>query len=554
MSVAPELQREREHLARARAELARMREQTLSLEAHGGDRVSSEFLAATLHRRAQSLVDDPTSTLFFGRIDRSPTAVAGAPTPPAHRPPLRSAGTSAAGTWPTTAGDPVVIDWRAEVSRAFYRAIAHRRRWASGCAAGSASTAGTLTAYEDEHLDRPGRGDRGERHPGQRDRAPARGADARHRRDHPARAGRRSSAPTSTDDHLRAGRARHRQDGGRAAPRGVAALRVPRAAGPRRRPGRSARTGRSSTTSAPCCRPSARSRCATRPSRSCWPACRSAASTARKPLCSRATRAWPRCCTGPCGRTSAAPPSRSSCRAARTAGGSRPTRWPTSSRSCAPVASATRPRARCCRTGSPTRCSCGWSGRATPPTTGCRTPWRARPWSDATPATVWPALDPRTVLFGLLGDHDALARAADGLLDDDEQRLLRWSSAPQEPRRRTVVGGRRGAAGRDPRPPRAHAQPRPRGARRGAGPLTDAAACGRPALLDRLGDGARRHRPGHDAVGDRLLGVLVASPGQGRRTHRDPRPRFPRAGHGHRVRRAAAAGHGSRPRRPRLRP
>ena len=38
MSVAPELQRERDHLARARAELARMREQTLSLEAHGGDR------------------------------------------------------------------------------------------------------------------------------------------------------------------------------------------------------------------------------------------------------------------------------------------------------------------------------------------------------------------------------------------------------------------------------------------------------------------------------------------------------------------------------------
>src|SRR3954466_14032476 len=70
MSVAPELQREREHPARARAELARMREQTLSLEAHGGDRVSSEFLATTLHRRAQSLVDDPTSTLFFCRIDR----------------------------------------------------------------------------------------------------------------------------------------------------------------------------------------------------------------------------------------------------------------------------------------------------------------------------------------------------------------------------------------------------------------------------------------------------------------------------------------------------
>lgn len=69
VSVAPELQRERDYLAMARAELARMRKQTLSLEAHGGDRIFSELLAATLHRRAQSLVDDPTSSLFFGRID-----------------------------------------------------------------------------------------------------------------------------------------------------------------------------------------------------------------------------------------------------------------------------------------------------------------------------------------------------------------------------------------------------------------------------------------------------------------------------------------------------
>lgn len=35
----------------------------------GGDKVSTEFLALTLHRRVQSLADDPTSTLFFGRLD-----------------------------------------------------------------------------------------------------------------------------------------------------------------------------------------------------------------------------------------------------------------------------------------------------------------------------------------------------------------------------------------------------------------------------------------------------------------------------------------------------
>jgi DNA helicase IV len=153
MSVAPELQREQDHLARARAELARMREQTLSLEAHGGDRVSSEFLASTLTRRAQSLVDDPTSTLFFGRIDRSAAADGRGGASP-HTPAVER--------WyigrrhvADAAGDPVVIDWRAEVSTAFYRAsrtapmgVRLRRRFGvdRGC----------LTAYEDEHLTDPG--------------------------------------------------------------------------------------------------------------------------------------------------------------------------------------------------------------------------------------------------------------------------------------------------------------------------------------------------------------------------------------------------------------
>jgi DNA helicase IV len=155
MSVAPELQRERDHLARARAELARMREQTLSLEAHGGDRVSSEFLATTLHRRAQSLVDDPTSTLFFGRIDRCvDTAVTGAD-PAAASPGSTERWYIGRRHVADAAGDPVVIDWRAEVSTAFYRAsrtapmgVRLRRRFGID--------RGTLTAYEDEHLTDPG--------------------------------------------------------------------------------------------------------------------------------------------------------------------------------------------------------------------------------------------------------------------------------------------------------------------------------------------------------------------------------------------------------------
>lgn len=141
----PTLEAEQAHLARARTELTRMRERTLSLRVQGGDPVSSQYLAATLWRRAASLVDDPTSTLFFGRID---VAAAGGDE-----------------RWyvgrrhvADEDGDPVVIDWRAEVSRAFYRAsratplgVRLRRRFGIDH--------GQVTAYEDEHLGDPDEGE-----------------------------------------------------------------------------------------------------------------------------------------------------------------------------------------------------------------------------------------------------------------------------------------------------------------------------------------------------------------------------------------------------------
>ena len=128
---------EQRYLARARTDLARMRARTLSLRAQGGDPVSNEYVAAALWRRAAALVDDPSSTLFFGRIDLDG--------PPAER-------------WyvgrrhvADDDGEPVVIDWRAEVSRAFYRAsraepmgVRLRRRFGIDH--------GAITAYEDEHL------------------------------------------------------------------------------------------------------------------------------------------------------------------------------------------------------------------------------------------------------------------------------------------------------------------------------------------------------------------------------------------------------------------
>jgi len=145
-SVAHELKRERDYLAVARAELARMRAQTMSLEAHAGDRISSEFLAATLYRRAQSLIDDPTSSLFFGRIDQQRSD---SPEPERWYIGRRHVADSH--------GDPVVVDWRADVSTAFYRAsraepmgVSLRRRFGID--------RGQLTAYEDERLDVDGDG------------------------------------------------------------------------------------------------------------------------------------------------------------------------------------------------------------------------------------------------------------------------------------------------------------------------------------------------------------------------------------------------------------
>ncbi|WP_432572316.1 HelD family protein [Kineococcus sp. SYSU DK005] len=129
---------EQQHLDRARAELTRMREHTLSLTAASGDPVSDAHVALALHRRAASLLDDPGTALFFGRTD------------------LDSGEVLHIGRRHVTdaAGDPVVVDWRADVSRGFYRAsraerggVRLRRRFGV--------EHGRLTAYEDEHLTDP---------------------------------------------------------------------------------------------------------------------------------------------------------------------------------------------------------------------------------------------------------------------------------------------------------------------------------------------------------------------------------------------------------------
>ena len=103
---------------------------------YGVDELASQSLGRLRAERLASLTADPDAPPFFGRIDRADEIF--------HigRRHIRD-----------DRGDPVVIDWRAPISRAFYRATAAdpmgvrlRRRF--GFARGE------LTSFEDEHLDR----------------------------------------------------------------------------------------------------------------------------------------------------------------------------------------------------------------------------------------------------------------------------------------------------------------------------------------------------------------------------------------------------------------
>ena len=217
--AADELAREQAHLAASREQLARMRERTAAMDsAAAGDWVSREYLESTFALRMKQLADDPTVPLFFGRVDYDDGEEFHIGRRHVSDP----------------TGEPLVVDWRAPVSLPFYRAsaaepmgVGKRRRYGF--------QQGRLTAFEDEDLRgraRSGRGALGD--PRGRDRAAARGPDARHRRHHPARAG-RDRPLRAVAVGLRAGRPGHRQDGRRPAPRGVPPLRAPRAADP---PGR----------------------------------------------------------------------------------------------------------------------------------------------------------------------------------------------------------------------------------------------------------------------------------------------------------------------------
>jgi hypothetical protein len=137
-----DLNSERQHLAGSRAALARMRTRTASLDSSAaGDWVSQQFLETAIFRRMKALEDDPTVPLFFGRLDYDE----------AH-PDARGERFYIGRRHVTDeVGDPMVVDWRARISRAFYRAskaepmgVELRRRFGF--------QHGEMTAFEDEEL------------------------------------------------------------------------------------------------------------------------------------------------------------------------------------------------------------------------------------------------------------------------------------------------------------------------------------------------------------------------------------------------------------------
>ncbi|WP_169948413.1 AAA family ATPase [Microbispora sp. H11081] len=135
------LEDERAHLAASRAALRAMREHAQSLSADAaGDWVSQQVLQGLLDQRVAALADHPDTPLFFGRLDRAP----GDDLPDTVYVGRRHVHDESS--------RPLVIDWRAPISRAFYQAspadpmgVRLRRRFGY--------QGGDLTAYEDEPLD-----------------------------------------------------------------------------------------------------------------------------------------------------------------------------------------------------------------------------------------------------------------------------------------------------------------------------------------------------------------------------------------------------------------
>lgn len=171
-AVDPALRRtladERAYHDTCRAALAAMvegaGEQVVAGEDVSASGADAEVLGHRLRSRAKEMRELPEGPLFFGRLDFDDHTDADHAGQSYHIGRLRISEDPAV--------PPLVVDWRAPVSRAFYQAssgdprgVAVRRRF--GWAPGSRGDSADLTGWEDERLDRGGPGnDRAAAHPG----------------------------------------------------------------------------------------------------------------------------------------------------------------------------------------------------------------------------------------------------------------------------------------------------------------------------------------------------------------------------------------------------
>jgi DNA helicase IV len=146
------LRAERAHHEACRAALAALLagadEQVVTGEDVSASGADAEVLGRQLRGRARDLRELPEGPLFFGRLDFAEDA-------PGHAGQSYHIGRLRLSTDP--AAPPLVVDWRAPVSRAFYQAsvaepqgVAVRRRF--GWAPGSRGDSADLTGFEDEPL------------------------------------------------------------------------------------------------------------------------------------------------------------------------------------------------------------------------------------------------------------------------------------------------------------------------------------------------------------------------------------------------------------------
>ncbi|NUP23363.1 MAG: AAA family ATPase [Streptomyces sp.] len=152
LHALPTLPLECAHHDTCRAALAAMvdgaQEQVVVGENVSASGADAEVLGYQLRSKAKEMRELPEGPLFFGRLDFDGGEHAGQAY---HVGRLRISEHPAA--------PPLVVDWRAPVSRAFYQASAHdpqgvavRRRF--GWAPGSKGESRDLTGHEDEHLSR----------------------------------------------------------------------------------------------------------------------------------------------------------------------------------------------------------------------------------------------------------------------------------------------------------------------------------------------------------------------------------------------------------------